>query len=121
MYSIALMFALISSGQPDLFQSYFLEKEYIKFIYPSRNSNLEIYVSGNFNGWTKSDDNWRMIYNPIEQNYQLRRLISEVRTANRSFYEFTYRIDKTLVDADPRAKDVIHCAGYGYRYVIRWD
>ena len=41
-----------------------------------------------------------------------------IKNISGSFYEFTFRVDGVLVDADKNDKSVIHCQGYGYRYVI---
>lgn len=99
-------------------QGYTIVGDHIVFSYASDNPNLDIHVSGNFNNWSK-DSAWKMKFAP-GSGYVLSVPVSEVQTTGRSFYEFTFRINGTLTDANAKASNVVHCAGYGTRYVIHF-
>lgn len=97
---------------------YILQKEQIKFIYPIQERGLKVIVSGNFNNWTK-DDTWKM-YCSEGMGYILKKNIKDVKSPGQSFYEFTFRVDGELMDANSQASNVIHCPGYGSRYLIHF-
>ena len=118
--SLLLLFAGLLCNL-DYENGYVIEGEKVIFNYLSDDPNLDVYVSGNFNQWTKNDPQWQLKFNPVSQTYQLIMSINDFRTSSRSFYEFTFRVDDRLVDADPDVSGVIFCAGYGHRYVVRWD
>ena len=97
---------------------YILKNDSIMFIYPSQEQEMQVIVSGNFNNWSK-DDTWKMYYEE-GTGYILEKDLQEVKKPGRSFYEFTFRVDGVLVDADDSASNVIHCAGFGSRYLIHF-
>ncbi|MEZ4973911.1 MAG: hypothetical protein R2820_11420 [Cyclobacteriaceae bacterium] len=99
-------------------QGYSIKGDTITFRYANDGTGMEVFVSGNFNGWSK-DASWQMKYKEGE-GYELSVPISMVRKPNQSFYEFTFRVNDKLLDAPSNAPNVIHCAGYGSRYVIRF-
>ncbi|MGE0588192.1 MAG: hypothetical protein AB7O48_06430 [Cyclobacteriaceae bacterium] len=99
-------------------QGYSIKGDTITFRYAKGGTGMEVIVSGNFNGWSK-DANWLMKYKEGE-GYELSVPISMVREPNQTFYEFTFRVNGKLLDAPSNAPNVIHCAGYGSRYVIRF-
>ena len=106
---------------PDTPQGYRLSGEEIVFVYDNQDPGLEVVVSGNFNRWGKEVAVWKMRFDPVTKRYLLNKAIDQVRQQGRSFYEFTFKVNRKLIDADPKASNVIHCAGYGYRYVIRFE
>jgi len=97
-------------------EGYFLSNDSIHFFYPSTEKDLEVVVAGNFNGWSKAKE-WRMDYNE-GRGYELSKPILAIKKPGQSFYEFTFRINGQLIDANDNAINVIHCAGYGSRYTI---
>lgn len=109
---IAAVFILISGllmGDPEGYQ---ITNNQIYFIYPSTENNLEVFVSGNFNAWS-NDKEWKMSFED-GKGYVLAMPINTVRQEGKSFYEFTFRVNGKLINAN--ATNVIHCAGYGSRY-----
>lgn len=99
---------------------YQLEGDSILFKYKPANSNDKVYVCGNFMDWEKNDPDWKMTYQP-DGYFSLRKPIDKIKTPDRSFYEFTFLVNGKLIDANKNDENVIHCAGYGYRYVINWS
>jgi len=104
----------------DNWQGYKIEDDTIIFRYQAAGADEKVYVCGNFMGWERNDPDWKMQYEADGYHY-LRKKIEEIRTPDRSFYEFTFLVNDELVDADKKAEHVIHCAGHGYRYVIKWN
>lgn len=105
----------------DVFQTgYEINRDRIIFSYPSSDPNLQVFVSGNFNKWTKDDRGWKMKFDPVNKFYRFEKPIDKLKTPTRNFYEFTFCVDSELVDADSSGSNVIFCSGYGYRYVIKW-
>ncbi|MEQ8304831.1 MAG: hypothetical protein RIB47_15655 [Cyclobacteriaceae bacterium] len=98
---------------------YELKGSQIKFNFLSADAGLIVHVSGNFNQWS-SEDEWKMSYNNSEKLYTLSKPIGSIKSAERSFYEFTFRVNGKLIDANHEASNVIHCAGHGSRYVIHF-
>ena len=113
-----LLLLLIVSYSFSTPSGYILQDGRIQFIYPNMEGDLEVIVSGNFNNWTK-DTTWKMTYKE-GIGYLLEKDIQDVKSPGQSFYEFTFRVDGELTDADSQASNVIHCAGYGSRYLIRF-
>jgi hypothetical protein len=107
---LLLWISLSSSG-------YSIEGDFIHFTYDGI-AKEAVYVSGNFNQWTKDDPKWNLQFDTAAGKWALSLPKSEVKKLKGSFYEFTFRVDGQLIDADKNYKDVIHCTGYGYRYVI---
>lgn len=100
-------------------KGYTIEGKYIRFIYPSSKSAGKVYVIGNFMRWKRQHPAWQMKYINREKAYVLRVPINRVKQPGRSFYEFTFLVNNRYLDANKKASNVIHCVGYGYRYVIR--
>ena len=96
---------------------YLLEGDNVIFFY--KGEARSVVVSGNFNKWSKDDPKWSMKFDDASDTWKLTIPKSEITSGSGSFYEFTYRVDGVLIDADRNDKSVIHCQGYGYRYVIR--
>ncbi len=96
---------------------YYLENGNLVFIYTGQ-VNESIYVSGNFNNWTKKDEQWKMKFDKESGAWKLQVPGSKVKDMGKGFYEFTFRVDGKLMDADKKHESTIHCAGHGYRYVI---
>ncbi len=90
----------------------------IEFSYAGIGSHKHVYVAGNFNDWAKNGEPWKMKFDANEQRWKLNKPISDIRSYG-DFLEFTFRVDGKLTDADRSVENVIHCAGYGYRYVTR--
>ncbi len=111
--AILLLFALVPGDE-----GYKIIGNSIEFIYRGSSSHKDVYVSGNFNEWAKAGEDWKMNFDAKDQRWTLKKPVNNVRSHG-SFLEFTFRVDGKLLDADPKADNVIHCAGYGYRYVIR--
>lgn len=78
-----------------------------------------VYVSGNFNQWAKTEEAWKMKFDAASGAWRLEVPRSKIKKTGQGFYEFTFRVDGKLIDADRGYHNTIHCAGYGYRYVIR--
>ncbi len=117
MNSIIILF-LLQSGLFAGPEGYRLTDSHIFFTYPSAEKNLEVFVSGNFNGWSKESE-WKMTFE-VGKGYVLSKPIDAVRKPGSSFYEFTFRVNGKLIDANKDASNVIHCAGYGSRYLIHF-
>ena len=111
-----MLLILIASWTDNGYQ---IDNDEITFIYPSTRIEGDVFVCGNFMGWKKNDPNWRMTFSN-DGYYFLKMDIADIKSSDRSFYEFTFLVKDELVDANPKAENVIHCAGYGYRYVIHW-
>lgn len=99
-------------------QGYTINGDKVTFSYLSNEPELEVFVSANFNGWSK-DASWRMKYKE-GKGYELSVPVNMIRKPNQSFYEFTFRVNGKLLDAPSNAPNVIHCVGYGSRYVIHF-
>ncbi|MEQ9423909.1 MAG: hypothetical protein RJQ09_05795 [Cyclobacteriaceae bacterium] len=112
-FIVALLFNL------QLQVGYQITDHEIQFEFPSMNPNLTVFVSGNFNGWVKDEDSWKMTYNDKFKAYQLTKSLGDIKKKNQSFYEFTFRVDGELIDADPTSPNVINCPGYGHRYIVK--
>jgi len=115
---ILAVFMIISGlriGEPEGYQ---IANNQIYFRYVITEKNLEVFVSGNFNGWSK-DDLWKMRFED-GKGYVLAKPIDAVRQDGKTFYEFTFRVNGKLIDANKDASNVIHCAGYGSRYLIHF-
>jgi len=100
-------------------KGYLIVGNNIQFIYPAAKPVGRVYVVGNFMGWKKQHPTWEMHYNNRQKAYLLMVPIHQVKQLSRSFYEFTFLVNNRYIDASKEAPNVIHCAGYGYRYVIR--
>ncbi|HMG89723.1 MAG TPA: hypothetical protein VK589_06680 [Chryseolinea sp.] len=110
-----LMLLLWSFIPPE--SGYVIDGDNVVFYYSGEGRN--VLVSGNFNKWSKDDDKWTMKFDPDSKTWKLTAPKKEiVKNISGSFYEFTFRVDGVLIDADKNNKSVIHCQGYGYRYVI---
>ena len=97
---------------------YLIEGDNVVFYYSGEGQH--ILVSGNFNGWSKNDEKWTMKFDEALRAWKLTTSKKEiVKNISGGFYEFTFRVDDVLIDADKNNKSVIHCQGYGYRYVIK--
>ena len=97
---------------------YVIDGDNVVFYYSGEGQN--ILVSGNFNGWSKDDKKWTMKFDDATKTWRLIMSRKEiVKNSSGSFYEFTFRVDGMLIDANKNDERVIHCQGYGYRYVIR--
>ena len=97
---------------------YVIEGDNIVFYYSGKAE--KVFVSGNFNKWSKADAKWAMTFDEATQTWKLTIPKKEIiKNVSGTFYEFTFRVDNVLVDADKDYKNVIHCQGYGYRYVIK--
>jgi hypothetical protein len=96
---------------------YLIEGDNVVFFY--KGEAQRVVVSGNFNDWSKDDPTWTMKLDGTSDTWKLTIPKSEIRKRSGNFYEFTYRVDGVLIDADKNDRSVIHCQGYGYRYVIR--
>ncbi len=116
MHIITLLILVLLPTTPG---GYELKGSQIKFIFPSTETGLTVHVSGNFNQWS-TEGVWKMSYDASEKQYTLSKPIGSIKTAGRSFYEFTFRVNGKLTDANHEASNVIHCAGYGSRYVIHF-
>ena len=95
---------------------YSIEGDNVVFFY--KGDAQSVLVSGNFNQWSKNDAKWTMKFDETSKTWKLTIPKKEIKTGSGSFYEFTFRVDGVLIDADKNDKSVIHCSGYGYRYVI---
>lgn len=95
---------------------YRIEGDNLVFIY--KGEAQSVLVSGNFNKWSKNDTKWTMKFDDSSKTWRLTIPKREIKNISGSFYEFTFRVDGELIDADKNDKSVIHCRGYGYRYVI---
>lgn len=115
MKTLFLMFLLFSYTHPQ--GGYTITKDTITFSYAAPGSLKKVYVSGNFNEWTKDNEGWKMKFDANTQRWVLKKSISVIRSYG-SFLEFTFRVDGKLIDADRSAPNLNYCAGYGYRYVI---
>ena len=110
-----LMLLLWSFILPE--SGYVIEGDNVVFYYSGEGRS--VLVSGNFNSWSKNDVKWTMKFDESSKTWTLTTPKKEIiKNTSGSFYEFTFRVDGVLVDADKNAKSVIHCKGYGYRYVI---
>lgn len=114
---MTLFLLLLAFFQNQEASGYRLEDDKILFYY-SGIAGRDVYVSGNFNTWSKSDQQWKMQYDDSLKQWRLLVARSKVKILNGNFYEFTFRVDGELTDADKNHKEVIHCAGFGYRYII---
>ena len=111
-----LVLLLWSFIPPD--SGYVINGDNVVFYYSGKAE--KVLVSGNFNKWSKDDDKWAMKFDEATQTWKLTTPKKEIiKNISGSFYEFTFRVDGVLIDADKDDKSVIHCQGYGYRYVIR--
>lgn len=113
-----LLFALSIILTPSP-QGYVLSGNNIQFSYASDIPNLEVIVSGNFNSWSKEKE-WKMKFEATK-GYVLAKPISSIYRPGKSFYEFTFRVNGKLIDANKNAPNVVHCVGYGSRYLIHFD
>ena len=111
----ALVFLFWSFLLPES-SGYSIEGDNVVFFY--KGEAQSVLVSGNFNQWSKSDAKWTMKFDDASKTWTLTIPRKEIKTGSGSFYEFTFRVDGVLIDADKNDKSVIHCRGYGYRYVI---
>lgn len=96
---------------------YLIDGDNVIFFYSGRVGE-NVYVSGNFNSWSKNDTKWKLGFDEKSKGWKLVVPKKEIKALSGSFYEFTFRVDGVLVDAEKENKNVIHCQGYGYRYVI---
>jgi hypothetical protein len=112
-----LFILLCSLSLPDS-SGYFLEGENVVFLYFG-NVREDAYVSGNFNMWCKKDDAWKLQFDEKMKAWKLTVPKKEIKALSGNFYEFTFRVDGILVDADKNNEHVIHCVGYGYRYILK--
>ena len=97
---------------------YLIDGDNVVFYYSGKAE--KVFVSGNFNKWSKADDKWAMKFDEATQTWKLATTKTEIiKNISGTFYEFTFRVDDVLIDADKNHKSVIHCQGYGYRYVIK--
>lgn len=110
---------LISITSLLLFESpgYLVEGDNVVFLY--KGGGQTVVVSGNFNQWAKEDKKWTMKFEEASKSWKLVVPKTEIRKSSGSFYEFTFRVNGVLIDADKNDGNVIHCQGYGYRYVIK--
>ncbi|OJJ18593.1 hypothetical protein BKI52_23565 [marine bacterium AO1-C] len=108
-----------TSSQQSNYKGYIISGKNIRFVYPSPKPVGQVYVVGNFMGWKKQHPAWKMRYDASKKAYILTVPLNKVKQSSRSFYEFTFLVNNRYVDAVKKAPNVIHCAGYGYRYVIR--
>ncbi len=107
--------ALVASAEDRASSGYHLEEGGLLFFYRGSTEPQQAYVAGNFNGWTKDDPAWKMTCTGTDCALE----VDASRVGSEGgFYEFTFRIDGELVDADSRFPHTIHCAGYGYRHTI---
>lgn len=97
---------------------YYIESENVVFIYHG-NASHSVFVSGNFNDWCSGCKKWKMTIDTNSGKWILSIAKKELKDMGRKFYEFTFRVDGQLIDADKDHRDTIHCTGYGYRYVIK--
>jgi len=91
----------------------------IIFVHDDDNDADKVYVVGNFMDWTSEDEEWEMEFNKDKNRWELfidKKIISGLEVV---FYEFTFIVDGEWLDADRESDNVIHCPGYGYRYVIK--
>lgn len=110
-----LLFLLWSFIIPES-SGYSIEGDNVVFFY--KGNGQTVVVSGNFNQWSKNDTMWTMKFDQASKAWRLTVPKSEIKRGSQSFYEFTFRVDGVLIDADKNHENVIHCRGYGYRYVI---
>lgn len=97
---------------------YVVDKDQVVFFYAG--DARTVFVSGNFNQWSKDDNKWAMKYDDEAKTWKLTVPKKEItQNVSGTFYEFTFRVDGSLVDADKNDNNVIHCQGYGYRYVLK--
>jgi len=110
-----LVFLLWSFIPPE--SGYIVDGDNVVFYYSGE--ARKVVVSGNFNQWSKDDDKWAMRFDEASKTWKLITSKKEItKNISGSFYEFTFRVNGSLIDADKNNKSVIHCQGYGYRYVI---
>lgn len=100
-------------------KGYHIVGQNIQFTYPVTKPMGKVYVVGNFMGWKRQHPDWQMTYVSARKAYILALPLSKVKQKGRSFYEFTFLVNNQYIDAPVNAPNVIHCQGYGYRYVIR--
>ncbi len=91
------------------------KEDKIVFILEDNSKAEEVYVVGNFMGWEAEKEGWKMSYDEKEEEWRLEK---GKKNLNERFNEFTFIVDGEWLDADEDAENVIHCAGYGYRYTI---
>jgi hypothetical protein len=113
---ILSLFACSSSAPAQ--EGYKIDKDIIEFYYDGANSLKNVYVSANFNEWTKDDEAWKMKYDTNAKRWKLNKSISAIRSYG-SFLEFGFLVDGKLINAPHSAKNTIYCIGYGRRYVIK--
>ena len=111
-----LLILLCSLSLPDS-SGYFLEGDNVIFLYVGKVKE-DAYVSGNFNKWCKDDEAWKLQFDENTKAWKLTVPKKEIKVLSQDFYEFTFRVDGVLVDANKDNEHVIHCVGYGYRYVL---
>lgn len=97
---------------------YFLDGDNVVFLYIGKIKD-SAYVSGNFNAWCKEDSKWKLKFDEKAQAWKLTVPVSEIKTLSGGFYEFTFRVDGILQNADKNHDHVVHCPGYGYRYILK--
>lgn len=114
-----LLFFVLSTVCLDVHEGYIIADSKIEFRLLGHPTATTVFVSGNFNQWVKEGEAWRMAYDKSQNQWILSTDLKEVRKNGNDFCEFTFRVDGVLIDANPKSKDVIFCAGYGHRYVIR--
>lgn len=97
---------------------YLIKEEEVKFFY-NGHVEKEIQVVGNFMGWSENDPEWKIHYNPENNNWELEILINQIKSRNNGvFYEFTFLVDGKWRDADKNAPNTNFCPRYGYKYVL---
>jgi hypothetical protein len=97
---------------------YTITKDTITFSYAASGSLKKVYLSGNFNDWTKDNEGWKMTFDANTRRWELKKSFIAIHSYG-NFLEFTFRVNGKLIDADRSANNIIYCAGYVYRYVIR--
>jgi hypothetical protein len=111
------LFILLASFLPFEPPGYVVEGDNVVFLY--KGEGRSVVVSGNFNQWSKNDTRWTMKFDEPSKSWKLIVPKTDIKRISGSFYEFTFRVDGVLIDANKNDDSVIHCQGYGYRYVIK--
>ncbi|MCS3797198.1 hypothetical protein [Niastella sp. OAS944] len=114
----SLILSLFASSSATFQDGYKISNDTIEFLYSGSGSLKNVYVSANFNNWTKDNEAWKMKYDTNAKRWKLNKSISAIRSYG-SFLEFGFLVEGKLLDADRSAKNIIYCEGYGYRYVIK--
>lgn len=118
MLKLLALALIIHTDQPSEKRSYYVESPNVVFLYDG-NAGESVVVSGNFNNWCSDCSKWKMTRHPVLKKWILSVPINEIKKKGQNFYEFTFRIDGKLAEADKSHYNTIYCPGYGYRYVIR--